>query len=201
MICYRNIALTFLVILCISSTLNAQEENLISAEEPIEDTTTQVKHPSKKAMLYSALLPGAGQVYNHLYLPKSSRRKWNVYWKVPLIYGALGGSLYMLFSQQRQVIDLRKEYRFRESNIGMTQNPIYANLDNQSVILLHNQTQTTRDLFILTSVLVYVINILDATVEAHFINFDVSDDLSMHIYPTASPNFQLGLGMSLRFRK
>jgi hypothetical protein len=107
----------------------------------------------------------------------------------------------MLFSQQRQVIDLRQEYRFRESNGGMTQNPIYANLDDQSVILLHNQTQTTRDLFILTSVLVYVINILDATVEAHFINFDVSDDLSMHIYPTASPNFQLGLGMSLRFRK
>lgn len=162
------------------------------------DTLIKDKHPSKKAMLYSALLPGAGQVYNHIHLPSTSRRKWNVYWKVPLIYGALGGSIFMLGSQQRQIVELRTEYRSREAGNAPSN---FFNLDNQSLILLHNQSQTTRDLFLLGSVLVYVINILDATVEAHFINFDVSDDLSMHIYPTATPNFQLGLGLSLRFKK
>lgn len=180
--------------------LLAQEEENLPIENS-EDSIVKEKHPSKKAMLYSALIPGAGQVFNHIYLPKTSRRKWNVYWKVPLIYGALGGSLFMLGTQQRLVLDLRKEYDYRQENNGLQQNINFLGLDDQSVILLHNQTQTTRDLFILTSVLVYVINILDATVEAHFINFDVSEDLSMHIYPTASPNFQLGLGMSLRFRK
>ncbi len=175
----------------------AQEDLELPVDEA-NDSIVKEKHPSKKAMLYSALLPGAGQVYNHMHLPKSSRRKWNVYWKVPLIYGALGGSLYMLGRQQRLVFDLRNEYRHREAGNAAIN---FLNLDNQSIILLHNQTQTTRDLFILSSVLVYVINILDASVEAHFINFDVSDDLSMHIYPTATPNFQLGFGMSLRFKK
>jgi hypothetical protein len=174
----------------------AQEEEKLPLES--SDTLVKEKHPSKKAMLYSAILPGAGQVFNHIHLPSTSRRKWNVYWKVPLIYGALGGSLYMLGTQQRLVVDLRKEYRSREA--GNAPNNFF-NLDNQSLVLLHNQTQTTRDLFILSSVLVYVINLLDATVEAHFINFDVSDDLSMHLYPTATPNFQLGFGMALRFKK
>jgi hypothetical protein len=195
----QNIVAVFLVLFSFSTVLKAQNENEFQTDDPpVEDTLVKEKHPSKKAMLYSALLPGAGQVYNHLHLPKSSRRKWNVYWKVPLIYGALGGSIFMLARQQRLVLQLRDEYRIREAG----NSPVnFLNLDNQSIILLHNQTQTQRDLFILSSVLVYVINILDATVEAHFINFDISDDLSMHFYPTASPNFQLGLGMSLRFKK
>jgi hypothetical protein len=197
---FVNIGLLLSALFLLNFSAWAQEDLDLPVDEE-NDSIVKEKHPSKKAMLYSALLPGAGQVYNHMHLPKSSRRKWNVYWKVPLIYGALGGSLYMLGSQQRMVVDLRREFRFRENNNGAFQNPKFFNLDNQSIILLHNQTQTTRDLFILSSVLVYVINILDATVEAHFINFDVSDDLSMHIYPTATPNFQLGFGMSLRFKK
>jgi hypothetical protein len=194
---FGNISILLSALFFLNFSTWAQEDVVYDADKE-SDTLVKEKHPSKKAMLYSALLPGAGQVYNHIHLPKSSRRKWNVYWKVPLIYGALGGSLFMLGSQQRLVVDLRKEYRHREAGNA----PInFLNLDNQSIILLHNQTQTTRDLFILSSVLVYVINLLDATVEAHFINFDVSDDLSMHIYPSATPNFQLGFGMSLRFKK
>lgn len=180
--------------------LVAQEEIDLDLENS-SDTIVKEKHPSKKAMLYSALLPGAGQVYNHILLPRTSRRKWNVYWKVPLIYAAFGGSMYMLISNQVEIGDLKKEYKFRQDNDGQQSNSKYFNLDNQSIIQLHNQSQTQRDLFILTSLLVYVINILDASVEAHFINFDVSDDLSMHIYPTSQQGFRLGLGMSLRFKR
>lgn len=152
-------------------------------------------------MLYSAILPGAGQVYNHTLLPRTSRRKWNVYWKVPLIYAAFGGSMYMLVSNQVEIGNLKKEYKFRQDNGGQQSNSKYFNLDDQSIIQLHNQSQTQRDLFILTSLLVYVINILDASVEAHFINFDVSDDLSMHVYPTSQPGFRLGMGVALRFKR
>lgn len=197
MIRLRNIIVLFSALFFLPLSLVAQEEDDLFIESS-EDTLVKEKHPSKRAMLYSAILPGAGQVYNHTLLPRTSRRKWNVYWKVPLIYAAFGGSMYMLVSNQVEIGNLKKEYRHRE----LGNDPInYLNLDNQSLIQLHNQSQTQRDLFILTSLLVYVINILDASVEAHFINFDVSDDLSMHVYPTSQPGFRLGMGVALRFKR
>ncbi len=197
MIRLRNIIILSSLFFFLPYVLVAQEEIDLDLDNS-SDTIVKEKHPSKKAMLYSALLPGAGQVYNHILLPRTSRRKWNVYWKVPLIYAAFGGSMYMLISNQLEIGAVKKEYRHRE----LGNDPInYTNLDNQSLIQLHNQSQTQRDLFILTSLFVYVINILDASVEAHFINFDVSDDLSMQIYPTSQQGFRLGLGMSLRFKR
>ena len=176
-------------------TLYAQENSVENS-----DTLTKPKHPSKKAMLYSAIVPGGGQIYNHIQLPTTSRRKWNVYWKVPMIYGALGGSVYMLVSNQRQISLLKNEYTFRQNNSGVL-NPAYSLYDDQAILQLHNSSQTQRDLFILTTVLIYAINVLDASVEAHFINFDVSDDLTFHLEPAATPNFGLGLSLALRFNK
>jgi hypothetical protein len=181
-------------------TLFAQDDEIIF-EDDTTDSIPKPKHPSKKAMLYSAIVPGGGQIYNHIHLPRTSRRKWNVYWKVPLIYGAIGGSAYMLVTKQREIGLLRKEYTFRVENPTL---PIsegkYQNFDNQALLQLHSNSQTQRDLFILTTVLAYAINILDASVEAHFINFDVSDDLSLHIQPAATSNFGIGLGFALRFK-
>lgn len=177
------------------------QEDFSLEEDDTTDSIPKPKHPSKKAMLYSAIVPGGGQIYNHIHLPRTSRRKWNVYWKVPLIYGAIGGSAYMLISKQQEIGLLKKEYTFRVENPNL---PIsegkYQNFDNQALLQLHSNSQTQRDLFILTTVLAYAINILDASVEAHFINFDVSDDLSLHIQPTATSNFGLGLGFALRFK-
>lgn len=170
------------------------------SEEP-QDTIPKAKHPSKKAMLYSAIVPGGGQIFNHIHLPKTSRRKWNVYWKVPLIYGAIGGSAFMLFTQQREIGLLREEFNFRRDNpLIPFQNPDYQNFDSQAILQLHNNAQTQRDLFILTTVLAYAINILDASVEAHFINFDVSEDLSLRVQPISTGNFGLGMSFALRFK-
>jgi len=180
------------------SSLVARAQDLEPFDDS-QDTLQRAKHPSKKAALFSAIIPGAGQVYNHILLPKSSRRKWNVYWKVPFIYGAIGGSAYMLLSKQNEISELKKEYRFRIGLDGGQQHPQYANYDASAILQLHNASQTQRDLFILTTILAYAINILDASVEAHFINFDVSDDLSFHVQPTTS-NFGLGLSLALKFK-
>lgn len=178
--------------------------NVLHGQNTAQDTTAMdtIKKPfshHKKAALYSALLPGAGQVYNHLLLPKSSRRKWNAYWKLPLIYGAIGGSTYMLISKQQEIGNLKKEYKFRMGIDGGASFEIYQNLDAQAVLQIHNQAQTQRDLFILTTVLAYAINVLDAVVEAHFINFDVSDDISMAVQPSAS-NLGLGISLAMTFK-
>lgn len=188
---------TFVFFLFSGTPLFAQED--FSLEDDTHDSIPKPKHPSKKAMLYSAIVPGGGQIYNHIHLPRTSRRKWNVYWKVPLIYGAIGGSAYMLIRKQREIGLLKKEYTFRVEEGGFLFEQ-YNLFDNQAILQLHSSSQTQRDLFILTTVLAYAINILDASVEAHFINFDVSDDLSLHIQPTATSNFGIGLGFALRFK-
>jgi hypothetical protein len=184
---------------CYSVDCVAQEDLEDFSYEAEQDTLPKVKHPSKKAMLYSAILPGAGQIYNHIHLPRESRRKWNAYWKVPLIYGALGGSVYMLVSSQKEIGMLKSEYDYRLNGVGSA-NIEYSQFDNQAITQLVGANQTRRDIFILTSVLVYFINVIDANIEAHFINFDVSRDLSMQIRPVATAQGTFGLGMNLRFK-
>lgn len=175
------------------------QEDLNEQERHAEDSV-KIQHPFKKAVLYSAIVPGAGQIYNHIHLPRTSRRKWNVYWKVPLIYGAMGGSVYMLITNQLEIGKIKNEYNSRTTIENyVPQN--YTQYDNFALVQLHNATQTQRDLFIMTSVLAHVINILDAAVEAHFINFDVSEDLSLNLYPIASPQATFGLGLRLNFKK
>ena len=66
-----------------------------SAQDTIQDTSTT--HPFNKAILCSAVLPGAGQVYNSI-LKKQGFR--HAIWKVPLIYGGLGATIYMLVQNQ-----------------------------------------------------------------------------------------------------
>lgn len=188
--------LLFCVLLS-SHNLTAQE---IAPTEESGDSITKPKHPFRKAALYSALVPGGGQIYNHVNLPKTSRRKWNVYWKVPLIYGAIGGSAFMLISQQKEIGLLREEFRFRINNPNQILHNQYQNFDNQAILQLQNNAQTRRDLFILTTVLAYAINVLDAAVEAHFINFDVSDDISINLQPTGLPSMGLGFSLAMKFK-
>lgn len=191
------LALSLLIVWC-SNNCSAQEDVEDFSYSAEQDTIAKEKHPSKKAILYSAVLPGAGQVYNHIHLPRESRRKWNVYWKVPMIYGALGGSVFMLVRSQLEIGKLKNEYKYRVQGIGGP-NADYSSFDTQAITQLVSTRQTQRDIFVLTSVLVYLINILDANIEAHFINFDVSRDLSMHIRPVATVQGTFGLGMKLKF--
>lgn len=191
-----------MAILCVLvlGQVNAQEEVIYSSEAEVEDSIPKAQHPFKKAAMFSAIIPGGGQVYNHILMPRTSRRKWNVYWKVPLIYAAVGGSVYMMINKQKEIGRLKEEYRFRLIDGNTYFHEEYANYDPSAVLQLHNNAQTQRDLFILTTVLAYAINILDAAVEAHFINFDISDDLSLNLQPIATPQFGLGMSMALRFK-
>jgi hypothetical protein len=105
----------------------------------------------------------------------------------------------MLVSSQKEIGMLKSEYDYRLNGVGSA-NIEYSQFDNQAITQLVGANQTRRDIFILTSVLVYFINVIDANIEAHFINFDVSRDLSMQIRPVATAQGTFGLGMNLRFK-
>ena len=79
---------------------------------PAEDSTqtaepdTGYVHSPKKAIIYSAVLPGLGQLYND----RPGYRKW---WKVPIIYGALGASTYAILENRKTYVDFRDAYILR----------------------------------------------------------------------------------------
>ena len=161
---------------------------LFGQENPIKKTDSS-SYYFKKAVLLSACLPGAGQVFNS---SKMTNGRKNAYWKVPLIYAGLGAAGYFLVSNQQMKNNLKNEYSLRQLGGGSQQ---WVDYDDQAVLSLYQQYLDLRDLSILALGAVYLIQIIDAGVEAHFIKFDVSDKLSLSIDPSLmnlnSPGFRL----------
>lgn len=134
-------------------------------------------HSPRKAMWLSAALPGAGQIYND----RPGHRKW---WKVPLIYGALGTGVYFIQDNTRQYRDLRSNYKLRVDGDSTTIDnyvDIYSDSQLESEVL---RFRRFTELSYIATAAIYVLQIVDATVDAHLYTFDVSNDLSMRIQPT-----------------
>ena len=160
----------------------------------LKNDTVKV-HSVKKAVILSAVIPGAGQIYNHTAMPKGKKK---AFWKVPLIYAGLGATGYFLISNQQTQKELKQEYQSRlDTGSGSDKWSAY---DDLGILTLYDQYLDWRDLSILGLAGVYLIQLVDAGVEAHFVNFDVSEDLSMSIEPTLMNNFTGGIKVKLKFR-
>ncbi len=131
------------------------------------------------AISLSAVLPGAGQIYN------------GSYWKVPLIWGIGGFFIYAIVTFD----DLYKDYRqrFRESITG--ENP----LGNQQFLINRNFYRDQRDRFAWYMGFLYLLNLLDAYVDASLSAFDVGDDLSLRILPEVKPDGHASVRFQIRF--
>ncbi len=120
----------------------------------------------KKASIYSAVIPGAGQIYT------------KKYWKVPIIYGGLVASAYFINDNNNQYKEYREaallSYETGEDQLGYT----YSEL-----ITLKDHYKRNREISYFSFVGVYILNIIDASVNAHLFHFDVSDDISLNIRP------------------
>lgn len=148
-----------------------------------EEDTVKV-HSVKKAAIFSAVLPGLGQAYN---------RK---YWKMPIVYGALGGLGYLVVSNHLKHKAHVNEYIARQEDSNYVSPEEFSNLDDQALITIHRQFQNKRDLMFIACIGVYVLNIVDAAVDAHFFYFDIGDDLSLNWMPQFSPSYT-GLSLQL----
>jgi hypothetical protein len=140
-----------------------------------------------KAAFYSAILPGLGQAYN------------KKYWKIPLVYGAIGTSLYFYIDNNNKYRDYRNAYKRRLEGYNDDK---YQYLDESRLVAGQKFYQRNRDLSALFVVGFYVLNIIDANVDAALIQFNVNERLSMRpeIYPndvTFKPN--VGLTFNYRF--
>jgi hypothetical protein len=157
----------------------------IQMKTPVKAKKDTIAHSPHKATIYSAVLPGLGQIYN---------RK---YWKVPLVYGGFAAFGYFIKWNNDQYNSYKQAYNDLVDDDPNTTSYMKLHgiaqwdLTNSSV---KSQLATRisngkdafrryRDLNIIGTVAFYALNIIDASVDAHFFNFDISDDLSMNWTP------------------
>lgn len=193
----RIIVIFFLLITSLSfAQENEQKEVIAKDTVMVREIKDTVHSPNKAALL--SLIPGGGQIYNHLAMPKGKKK---AFWKVPIIYAGLGATGYFAIKNHIDQKTLKEEYLFRSKNgFPNPDLPQYANYDDQGVLSLFESKRTNRDLMIFAFIIVYGLNILDAHVEAHFVHFDVSKDLSLSIQPRMHDFRTPGIALSFNFR-
>lgn len=143
----------------------------------------------EKQRSFSACLPGLGQVYN------------KKYWKVPLVYAALGTCVGFFIYNRNEYIDARDAYRNKLDN--NPDNDIlmpakYQPVDPEAVRRYRNDMRQYIDYSVLAFVLCWGLNIVDAAVDGHLKSFDVSENLTMQVNPYIQPALGNG-GIQLVF--
>lgn len=153
----------------------AQSDSLYNVS--IYDTVTKNDlkiHSPRRATIYSAVLPGLGQAYN---------KKW---WKIPIIYAGICAGTYFAIDFHKEFIRFKNAYLQRID--GQTDE--FNGILNETA--LNNEMDRwirNRDLCIAGIALFYFLNIIDASVDAYLMDFDVSDNLSIHIRPQSFINY------------
>ncbi len=204
---YRPIlSVVFLLVgLTATHTATAQEDStqqhiiITTTDGKIKADTLEIVHPAKiytqipgKAALYSTVFPGLGQVYNEKY------------WKLILVYGALGAGIYAIDFNNAQY-NIYLDAFFTRVDTDPDNDQFVGVYDERQLIELQNIYRKYRDLSIMLTGLAYGLQILDAYVDAHLLNFDVSDDLTLNWEPAIiqssfSSPAAFGLGLKLSFK-
>lgn len=144
-----------------------------------------------KAAFYSAIFPGGGQIYN------------KKYWKAPIVWGAIGASMYFYFDNKNEYDRYRTAFKLRKQGLkdeftrdDGTQLISDAGLENAQKVLREN-----RDISLLTGVLLYVLQIVEASVNAHLLQFDTDDSLSVKPSVATDPYFVEApkVGLTLKY--
>ncbi|MDQ6756594.1 MAG: DUF5683 domain-containing protein [Bacteroidota bacterium] len=136
--------------------------------------STSKKHNPKIATFRSAVLPGWGQAYN------------KKYWKIPIIYGALGTTAGIFFYNLKTYKLLRQAVIYRSDTITSNDalvDPRFINLSTESIRRNRNAFRQNVDYSVLFFIIFWGLNVVDATVDAHLKSFDVSNDISLKIKP------------------
>lgn len=176
-------------LLCTATVVVSQEPDT-SIARPSRLTNFIGTYPTPRTAALCGIIPGGGQAYN---------RKW---WKIPIVYGAIGGVGYWAITTRQQYNALRDNYRWLVDG-DISTNPTEAPYKNMNA----TQMKGYRDVFRSNSEkrflwlgVTYLLSVTDAFVDAHLASFDVSDDLSFRLVPDIQsvptgigPSFGIGL--------
>lgn len=175
------------------------KDEKIIIQETLAPNPSSFKPDPKKAVIYSAIFPGLGQIYN---------RK---YWKLPIVYGGFLGLSYAISWNNRYYGDYSTAYKAISNEDPMSQYDKWGNLVSQKYSpgsppsssdieryksgfkRQKDSYRRYRDLSIIGAVALYALCMIDAYVDAHLFDFDMSPDLSLKVEPTVmSPTAMSG---------
>lgn len=140
-----------------------------------------------KAAFYSAILPGLGQAYT------------GKYWKIPIVYGALGTGIGIALWNRDQLNRVRDVFKDRLRGVI---NEDLAFLDEEALVRAQRTFRQQQELSILITIGIYALNIIDANVTSHLQQFNISEDLSLAPQINFSPtdnNSNYGLSLKYQF--
>ena len=183
----RNFKIFIITILLTSNFVigKGQDTSSPDANMPLQEQPNLNIHSPHKATMYSALIPGLGQIYN------------KKYWKLPIIYGATGILIYAFDFNNDQYNKYKNAYADMDAE-RITQFEGYT--DKDVLLRIKDNYRRNRDLNVISLAAVYLLNIVDATVDAHLFDYEINDDLSLNVQPTVkkSVDYQNSYGLALR---
>lgn len=173
----------------ISDTVHLASDTIMIRKGGKTWTATQYakRFQPRKALLLAAVLPGSGQIYN---------RK---YWKVPIVYGGF-------FILTSFALSYNKAYhKYQDQLYGVLETPSIPSPDGYSEAQLRtlvDNYRRQRDFFLILDGIFYILQMVDAHVDAHLKEFDLNPNLHVRIEPTSQPCVALGQvpGLSLTFK-
>ena len=196
--CKKTVLITVVFLLTTAMSNAQRKKSLITKDSTAvtvkKDSAVVKKHSPKIAAIRSAILPGLGQIYN------------KKYWKLPIVYGAMGTSAGVFFFNLKNYNDTRFAYKVKYNmRVSHTDSALFAKikpalkpLSEESLRFYRNQYRRDIDYSTLFFLILWGLNVVDATVDAHLKSFDVSPDLSFRIKPGYSEMAKTN-GISLVF--
>lgn len=183
----KNLKILLLTILLISTVSIGKGQTASSSDNynQQQEDISEI-HSPHKATMYSALVPGLGQVYN------------KKYWKLPIIYGATGILIYAFNYNNDQY----NKYKNAYADMDAGEITEFEGITEISVLIrAKDGYKRDRNLNVISLGAVYLLNVVDATVDAHLFDYEITDDLSLNVQPTLKRSFdyQNTYGLSLRF--
>ncbi|WP_417196302.1 DUF5683 domain-containing protein [Bizionia sp.] len=194
-------AIVLIIILAFCSNTWAQEDKNSEDKEEVQTETLEelqveanniVSDPidplaPARAAFYSAVLPGLGQAYN------------KKYWKIPIVYAGLGIGMYFYLDNNKEYKRYRDAYKRRLA--GFTDDEFYGTINDDGLREAQKTLSRNREISLLVTIAIYALNIIDANVDAHLLQYNVDDNLSL------APHYKINefdntgdLGITVNFK-
>ncbi|WP_339696887.1 DUF5683 domain-containing protein [uncultured Marixanthomonas sp.] len=168
-----------------SVVLSEKREGIVIKDTVVDKKPYNPLAPSKAAF-YSAVVPGLGQAYN------------KKYWKIPIIYAGMATGVYFYLKNDDDYNQFRDAYKRRLAGF---EDDEFQGISTERLIDAQRNAKTNKDYSIIAVVLVYMLNIIDANVDAHLQQYNVTEDLSISPnFEVNSINTQANYGLSFRFK-
>jgi hypothetical protein len=186
-----------------SDTTQYNDTSVIKTKSGKDSVVVKKKvHSPRKATIRSIIIPGWGQIYN------------KKYWKVPIVYGAIGFPAYLFtynrkwYNKTKYALSIVANNRYTGGNAADSLGKVDPKLkvlveqkDLGSLVNYRNEFRQDMDYAILFTILMWGLNVVDATVDGHLKGFDVGNELSLKIRPSLIANTMTpGVSLVVNFK-